>query len=146
METDVTLRYARPTMSEPTFEGRCLCGRTSWRASGVPIHRVVCHCRSCRLAAGSNGVGWATFRTDSFTLSGGPNRYASSPLVVRTFCPQCGTTLTYEHEKRPGQIDVTLGTLDDQAAIAPDAHIMMEDAAAWESDQGLPRHARWKPG
>lgn len=136
-------------MSEgPVYEGGCLCRAIRWRASGDPLHRVVCHCRSCRLAAGSNGVPFATFPSGAFTFSGAePSRYASSPLVVRTFCGRCGTSLTYEHERRAGEIDVTLGTLDDPARIEPDRHIWMEDAAPWEARaQEFPHNDRGGEG
>lgn len=134
---------------DAVYEGGCLCGAVRWRATGEPRHRAVCHCTSCRRATGSNGVPWATFTTDAFTFSGAqPKRYASSPPVTRTFCGECGTPLTYEHAKRPGEIDVTLGSLDDPSAIAPDRRIWLEDAAPWEAHaHELPSHRRWSsPG
>ena len=128
----------------PPFTGGCLCGAIRWRATGAPRYRTVCHCRSCRLAAGSNGVPWATFQVEAFSFTSAvPSRYASSPAVVRTFCGSCGTSLTYEHQGRAGEIDVTLGTLDDPALIEPDRHIWTEDAASWErSAHELPRYER----
>ena len=110
-----------------------MCGAVRWHGSGELIYRMVCHCRSCRRSVGANGVAYATFRTDRFAIAGETlKRYASSAPVVRTFCAECGTALTYEHHERPGEIDVTLASLDDPSHIEPSGHIWMSDAAPWE--------------
>jgi hypothetical protein len=52
--------------------------------------------------------------------------------------------LTYEHEDRAGQIDVSLTSFDDPAEISPSAHIWVEDKLPWLIiDDGLPQYARW---
>ena len=135
-------------MDQNAYEGGCLCGETRWRASGPPRHRLICHCRSCARAAGANGVPWATFDRTAFEFQGRePAQYASSPPVRRTFCSRCGTTLTYFHEKRPGDIDVATATLDDPTRIEPLGHIWMDDALPWEvRAHELPRHRRFSAG
>ena len=101
---------------------------------------MICHCRSCRLGVGSNGVPWATFAADCFRIEGEPlRRFASSPGVTRTFCGTCGASLTYENGKRPGEVDVTQGSLDDPDALGVRGRLFTEEAAAWE------RHAHTLP-
>jgi hypothetical protein len=75
-------------------------------------------------------------------FEGQPRTYASSTDVERTFCAQCGTPLTYFHTRRPGEVDVTLGSLDQPDRAAPMDHIWMADAAGWDQPaDGLPQYS-----
>jgi hypothetical protein len=51
--------------------------------------------------------------------------------VVRTFCPRCGTSLTYTHEHRPAEIDITTGSLDDPEAFPPTEQVFGEFKVSW---------------
>lgn len=51
----------------------------------------------------------------------------SSPGVTRGHCADCGTSISYENEKRPGEIDITLNSLDDPCSPKLRAHIWTED-------------------
>ena len=58
---------------------------------------------------------------------------------MRGVCRNCGTSLTYENDKRPGEIDLTLNCLDDPTIPVLKAHIWTEDAQPWmKFDDGLP--------
>jgi hypothetical protein len=101
-----------------------------------------CHCTSCRRAAGAHCVAWLTVEDSSlvFTL-GQPAVHRSSPPVQRGFCARCGTQITYRHEQRVGEVDVTIGSLDEPSRVAPADHIWMQDAAEWDRPaDGLPCH------
>jgi hypothetical protein len=128
------------------YRGGCLCGAIRYEARGPATHLCVCHCVSCRRAAGSPGVSWATFQRERLRfLEGEPAEYASTARVMRGFCVQCGTTLTYWNDARPTLIDVTIGSLDEPERLPPAAHIWMEDRVAWEHPgDGLPQFARWR--
>lgn len=125
-----------------TFEGGCLCGRTRYRATGVPRDPSFCHCASCRRAFGAPMVPWATFDRDAFAVTAGAlAEYVSSPDVVRSFCPRCGTSLTYRHAARAGDVDVALATLDDPDRVAPAFHTWVRDRLSWVViGDALPRH------
>ena len=74
-------------------------------------------------------------------------QYHSSPNVTRGFCAECGSSLTYQHDDRNSEIDVTLSTLDDSAALVPDAHIWVEDKPSWVViADGRPQFARSRTG
>jgi hypothetical protein len=48
--------------------------------------------------------------------------------------------LTYRSEERPGEIDVTVVSLDRPELLPPADHIFMSDAIAWDVPaDGLPR-------
>ena len=51
--------------------------------------------------------------------------------MTRGFCADCGTSLTYRHEARHGEIDLTLASLDDPGLLTPQMHIWVEDKLAW---------------
>ncbi len=130
-------------MSE-IFTGRCLCGAVRYQC-GVPVSAAsFCHCESCRRAAGAHVVAWATVPIATFQVLAGKLRsYASSPPVLRQFCEQCGTPLTYFNKNLPDTIDITVSTLDSPNSITPVDHIWMEDALRWDSPQdGRPQHQR----
>jgi len=114
-------------------EGGCLCGAIRYRVTCVPSWSTICHCRTCRKAAGAPSVGWLTFDRGNFALlRGAPARFVSSPGVERTFCTACGTQLTYASDGRPGDIDVTTMSLDDQMLFPPTCEVWISHRVSWE--------------
>jgi hypothetical protein len=126
------------------FPGGCLCSAIRYRVAGAPLHSAVCHCRTCRKAAGSPVVAWVTFERENFEwLSGTPRELRSSPAVRRTFCAACGTPLTYENEKDPRTLDVTTVSLDDPALFPPTREVWLEHRIGWQpSNESLNRYPR----
>ena len=128
-------------MTTPILSGGCLCGAVRYRAAGPPRARALCHCRSCRVGAGGTSVAWATVRTETFAWEGeAPASFASSPGVTRTFCGRCGTSLTYAHQDRAEEIDITTVTLDDPEAWAPVKEIFTAERVSWSPPvAGMPQ-------
>ena len=119
-------------MSDSEPYGGCLCHAIRYRIAGLPIAQSLCHCRSCRLAAGAPSVAWIVVRRSDFMfVAGEPVRFRSSPSVVRTFCGRCGTPLTYQNDDSPETIDVTTATLDLPEAFPPTREIWLEHKLAW---------------
>ena len=116
----------------PVLEGGCLCGAVRYRASGKPTSTMICHCETCRRAAGSPVVAWLTFATADLQLTKGKlSEFHSTPPVTRGFCATCGTPLTYSHRDSPESIDVTTCSLDDPQAFPPTHHSWLSDDLAW---------------
>ena len=126
-----------------TYAGGCFCGAVRYEVSGRAHTLCYCHCESCRRAAGSPAVAWGTFDRSGFRVTrGSMAELKSSPKVVRGFCARCGSCLTYSHEARSTEIDVTLVTLDDAAALAPTMHVWVADKLPWmRIGDGLPQFA-----
>jgi len=119
-------------MSEPRYAGGCLCGALRYEIAGEAANPCFCHCTSCRRASGAPMVPWGTFARDALRITRGRlQEYRSSEQVWRGFCAHCGTSLTYRHEARAGEIDVTLATLDDPTAIAPRMHVWVQERLPW---------------
>lgn len=129
-------------MSETRYSGGCLCGAVRYEIEGAVSMPCFCHCASCRRATGAPTVPWGTFARDALRVTRGRlTEYRSSPQVWRGFCARCGTSLTYRHEARAAEIDVTLATLDDPTLIAPQMHVWVKDQLPWASiGDSLPRH------
>jgi hypothetical protein len=116
---------------DESFDGGCLCGAVRYRATGAPGLPTLCHCASCRRAAGAPAVAWVTFAPERFAfVRGEPARFRSSPPVVRSFCGRCGTPLTYVHEAFAG-VDVTTGSLDAPERCPPVDHTWTSERLPW---------------
>jgi hypothetical protein len=115
-------------------EGGCLCGVVRYRVKGTPMASVICHCTSCRKAAGAPSVAWVTFPAAQFEWTRGePRSHRSSTPVLRTFCDRCGTPLTYAHASRPQEIDLTTLSLDDPTLFPPRQEVWMQERVVWEA-------------
>ncbi|KAF8915073.1 Mss4-like protein [Mucidula mucida] len=53
--------------SEPTHEGACLCGQTSWRIVGKPILSAYCHCTLCQRLTSSAFIHTMHFPDSAFS-------------------------------------------------------------------------------
>lgn len=116
-----------------SIEGGCLCGAIRYRATAAPRVSTLCHCRSCRLANGAPSVAWTVFPAHAFAfVAGKPVEFESSPGVMRGFCGQCGTPLTYRRLVETGTIDVTTATLDAADDYAPSKEIWVAEKLSWE--------------
>ena len=120
--------------------GRCFCGSIEFEVAGPEKFACFCYCASCQRAAGAPVVPWATYDKNTFNvIKGAIHWHHSSPGVTRGQCNNCGTSITYETEKRPGEIDLTLNSLDDPSGPTLKAHIFTEDKQPWiRIDDELP--------
>jgi hypothetical protein len=124
--------------------GHCLCRAIAFAYEGESRWTLNCHCESCRRATSSPMTTWVTVPRTAFRFTRGePSYYASSPGVRRGFCARCGSPLTYENERRPDEVDLLAGALDDPNQARPTAHLFTEEQLAWfESADELPRYAK----
>jgi hypothetical protein len=113
-------------MSTPPLSGGCQCGAVRFRVDKLG-RGSICHCRMCQKAFGAfygplitaHGVTWTR---------GAPKYFASSNLVRRGFCGDCGTPLTYEDG---GDIELAIGAFDDPALAAPLIQVNPKDKLAF---------------
>jgi hypothetical protein len=102
--------------------GGCRCGAVRFAIARPAEPATACHCESCRRVTSSPWVPWVTTRALRWTGEP-PRKFESSPGVTRTFCPTCGSPLTYTSVKEGGDIDVLVCCLDEPEAWPPVAHI-----------------------
>lgn len=119
--------------------GGCYCGAIRYEAATEPTSSSICYCRDCSGTFGSQSVAWVTFPVDTFHFTeGAPAEYKSSPPVTRTFCGNCGTSISYRHDRRKTEIDIATATLDDPARFPPTGLVYPSHKIAWDALPGLP--------
>lgn len=113
-------------------QGRCLCGDVRFVAEGPAKWTGYCHCGSCRRHTGAPVAAYAGFETSKVRFTGTPLAfYESSPGVRRGFCGRCGSTLTYEGDRWPGEVHLHVGAFDDPGSLAPTGQAFVEERISW---------------
>ena len=79
-------------------------------------------------------MAWLTFAGAGFSfVKGAPARFRTQTSAWRTFCATCGTSLTYENDGRPDEVDVTTGSLDHPEDFPPDKSVFEEERLSWDT-------------
>jgi hypothetical protein len=112
--------------------GQCLCRAIRFTAEGPPKWTSYCHCQSCRRHTGAPVSAYAGFEAAKVRFTEGvPTYYISSPGVKRGFCGRCGSTLSYEGERWPGELHLHIGAFDDPATLAPTGQAFADERLPW---------------
>lgn len=127
-------------MAEVLQQGGCLCGAVRYSLSAAPKWTALCHCESCRRAASAPVVAWMGFAPDQVTWTGVRASYKSSDIATRTFCPKCGSQMSFESTRWPGEVHLYGVSLDDPEAYVPELHCHTGEHLSWMGlDDGLPK-------
>ncbi|KAF8474800.1 Mss4-like protein [Kalaharituber pfeilii] len=121
--------------------GRCLCEEVRYTVSfplGTeypPDVTHTCQCTQCRKNTGAlvahfitvapSQITWALPRSHPVSASGSPEaavtstfrEYASSTGCYRGFCEQCGTTLLWRTDRKPKELEIMTGTIDEDCLM-----------------------------
>jgi len=113
-------------------EGGCFCGFIRYAIRGAPFNETSCHCTICRGTTGAPFVAWFSVRAGELTfVSGEPTTFSSSDHGTRSFCPRCGTQLTFRSTHFPDEVDVTTCSLDHPDAVPPKDHTFASRRVPW---------------
>ena len=118
-------------------EGGCLCGAVRYRVKNPPLQTSACHCTACQRRTGSAfGVGGYFKDGDVEMLRGTLKSYEHRSDETQRwlrfqFCPECGTTVTWTIEARPGMRAIGLGTFDDPKWLKVDRFGWFRSAQPW---------------
>lgn len=97
--------------------GGCQCGAIRFAVSPPLKDTSICHCRMCQKAFGHFFAPLVNTKNSDFKWTRGePKRWRSSNHVLRGFCGDCGTPLTYE---AADGLAVAIGAFDHPAALPP---------------------------
>ena len=122
------------TDESKTATGGCQCGAIRFEAHNRLSGGFLCHCRMCQRASGSAFTLNALYPRDSFSITTGePRWYASSAIMERGFCTDCGTPLfvRYSVPEWLGWVGVSVTVHDNPEAIPPERHFGFESKLAW---------------
>ena len=122
--------------------GGCFCGSIRYEITGPLLHETVCHCTGCRHSSGAGALPWITVATADFRLAQGtlaevrsekyPRATCDGYGGVRTFCPKCGTPISFRGDGREEkETDITLGSLDDPSGFSPKEDVFPEQRLPW---------------
>jgi hypothetical protein len=64
-------------------------------------------------------------------IEGMITKFSSSPGVLRGFCSRCGSTLTCQSERLPGELHIHVGAFDAAADLPPSFHVFPEERLPW---------------
>ena len=121
-------------MTDAIIQGGCYCGEVRFEATISPLHQTICYCSNCRRASGAQSVAWLTFAGAGFSfVKGTPARFRTPTSAWLTFCGTCGTSLTYENDGRPDEVDVTAGSLDHPEDFPPNKSVFEEERLSWDT-------------
>ena len=96
-----------------------------------------------------HGAAFATLgeaKTENFQWIAGENylkSYVAPNGTTRKFCENCGSSLIFVPSNDTGElVEFSLGTLDADIELRPDAHIYTDFQATWfEISDNLPKYA-----
>jgi hypothetical protein len=109
--------------------GGCQCGAVRFRLEGAPRNVSICHCRMCQKAFGALYAPLVDADVDTVVWTRGrPKYFRSSNFVLRGFCGNCGTPLTYQ---APDGVGLALGAFDDPARLPPVVQFGIEARIAY---------------
>lgn len=119
-------------MSARTETGACFCGAVAAELTGEPFWICYDHDDDCRRAIGAALVVWVGYRPDQVRFTHGePKRFSKTSGVVRSFCADCGTSISYEDAGTPGELYLSLGFLDRPERFRPQAHAYWRMKLPW---------------
>ena len=98
-----------------------------------------CHCSMCRMAHGAGFVTWVGMRAEAFHVDTGAElltAYESSPGALRRFCRSCGSTLTFESVRWPGEVHLTLANFTTSIDREPQVHSYWDSRVEWADWHG----------
>ncbi len=99
---------------------------------GEPFWICFDHDDDCRRAIGSPLAIWVGYRPDQFRLTRGtPKSFSKTSGVVRTFCPECGTSISYSDRGLADELYLTIGFFDRPERFAPQAHAYWRMRLPW---------------
>ena len=118
-----------------TRTAHCACGALKVEASGEPAFVAACHCIECQRRTGSVFGVSAYFRERHITASGPAKTFVRDGQEGRKlhmhFCPDCGTTVYWQADFRPGFIGVAVGAFADPRFPLPAFSVWEQSRHPW---------------
>lgn len=117
-------------------QGGCQCGAVRYSTAGTPVRAMACHCTACKLRTGSAyGLGVYFAESDVQIEQGDLKTYrfesdTTGRWLQNEFCTNCGCTVFWTTEMRPGLPAIAGGTFDDPDWFSIEAHIWTRSARA----------------
>jgi hypothetical protein len=114
------------------LSGRCACNAVTYEVADEFVSAFNCHCSRCRAATGSAFRPWGEIEPEKFTLTKGEAATILSGDIEGRHSVRCGTCFSLLYwTGYEGKIRVPYGTLADEPALKPTAHMFVGSKAPW---------------
>ena len=116
------------------IEGACYCGKVTFAITPPTKWCAHCHCSICRRIHGSGVVTWVGCHSDSVTITDPDDQlrwYASTESAERGSCRTCTTQLFFRGAKWPGELHITLTSLESPVDREPAGHSYYDSHVSW---------------
>jgi hypothetical protein len=121
------------------MSGGCACGRVRYTAEVNSDEAYLCHCRMCQRSTGSVSIAFTNVKFADVEWEGEPDWFDSSPIAVRPYCRECGTSLGFRFKEGSENMDLTVASFDDPSPFKPKHHFGAESIhRPWLNTEGLP--------
>ena len=112
--------------------GKCLCGAVQYAVQDEFAYAANCHCSNCRRTTGSAFKPFAGIEREKLVLTEGEDQLLifGDQSGHDAHCGLCGSLL-YSLVREAAFVHVAMGTLVDDPAIRPTAHIFVGSKAGW---------------
>jgi hypothetical protein len=125
------------------LKGRCGCHTVEYEVSDEFIAAFICHCSNCRATTGSAFLPWGEIERGKFRVTKGAASLVLLGEERADHETRCGTcwSLVYWTSRDGAYVRVPYGTLIDEPALKPMAHMFVDSKAPWyEILDDLPQH------
>jgi hypothetical protein len=118
-----------------TRTASCACGQLRVACIGEPQKISLCHCLDCQKRTGSTYGIAAFFHRQDVKAEGRTSTYKrasdSGHAVTFHFCPDCGSTVFWEPDRKPEAVAVAVGSFADPTFPAPTQSVWNERRHPW---------------
>lgn len=115
-------------------QGGCQCGAVRYTLNAKPFVVYCCHCTECQKQSSSAFGISVRVDTAALTIEGDFATFEqtiSGKMVIRQFCPTCGTRLFHRRKDYAAMLNIKGGTFDDTHWLTPAGHIWTGSKMAW---------------
>lgn len=117
------------------YKGQCLCGSIKYNVDKIESQMGHCHCSMCRKFHGAAFATFGVAKQENFHWLKGEEHlksYKADNDTIRQFCENCGSSMIFKPTNDiSGLVEFSLGTLDSEISLKPDAHIFTRYKASW---------------
>jgi hypothetical protein len=126
----------------------CACGQLSVTVEGDPETISACNCTWCQRRTGSPFGVAAYYRNERVAITGASKAFrrgveGTERTLTNQFCPECGSTVYWTADLRPGQTGVAIGFFLDPDFPPPMRTVWTQHKHAWVNfPEGIPKFPR----
>lgn len=116
----------------PSILGGCRCGDVRFEIVSEHLFVANCHCEDCRKNTGNAFTTYVGFqKKDAFFIKDGRKVVSAAANIVRGFCENCGTSISYEGARWPDEIHLLIGTFDNPTQFTPAFDVQVKEKLPW---------------